>query len=560
MELQLDGHPDGHLDGHPDGHPDGHNALLMSARGAHLRRDWATSYVAFVRASQATPLSTDDLDALAAAAWRLGQCKESVRYSEQVFKQLSRSDPSAAAMKAVDVALAWLTRGDLNVGQGWMNRARRLLEGAPESATVGYLAYLDAYIATCVGDDDALRRQVATLRDMSARLDTPAMTSLRGVVEALAAIGEARMADAFGHLDEAMLPVVAEELPIEWAGDVYCLVLHHCNRVADHPRMRAWTQSMERWCEDVASAVYGGVCEMHRLQLLTATEDYRLVEDRLFVASRKLQDVNVFAAAEGFYELGEIRRLRGDVDGAVAAFAQARSLGVDPQPGEALLQHSQGDSESAWTALQASLAWQDRVGRMRLLRPAVEVALGRGTLDEAEKLCRELESGAEAFGTPGFKAWAAHARGALLARRGDHGPALEALRTALREYRTQQCRHETAQVYECMAIVHKALGADDTAAADAATAQSIYSQLGLHGNIASAPLAGGLTRREIEILTRIASGATNRQVAAELFISDKTVGRHLANIYTKLGVSSRTAAVSWAYAHKVVDNAAPATG
>ena len=144
---------------------DGHSALLLSARGAHLRRDWLTSYESFARANQAAPLATDDLDALAAAAWRLGRCKESVRISEQVFKQLSRSDPTAAAMKAVDVALAWLTRGDLNIGQGWMNRARRLLEGAPECPTTGYLAYLDAYIATCVGDTDGLHRQVTTLRE-----------------------------------------------------------------------------------------------------------------------------------------------------------------------------------------------------------------------------------------------------------------------------------------------------------------------------------------------------------------------------------------------------------
>jgi len=390
---------------------------------------------------------------------------------------------------------------------------------------------------------------------MSARLDTPAMAPLCAVVEALAAIGEARMADAFSLLDEALLTVLADELPIEWAGDIYCLVLYNCNRVADLPRMRAWTQSMERWCENFATVVYGGVCEMHRLHLLTATENYRLIEDRLFLASRKLADINTFAAAAGFYELGEIRRLRGDVDGAVAAFAQARSLGVDPQPGEALLLYSQGDSESAWTALQASLAWQDRVGRMRLLRAAVEVALNRGAVDDAEKLCRELESGAETFGTPGFKAWAAHARGAVLVRRGDYGPALESLQAALREYRTQQCRYETAEVYECMATTHKALGDNDIAAADEATAQSIYSQLGLQSHSASAQLPGGLTRREIEILTRIASGATNRQVAEGLFISDKTVGRHLANIYSKLGVSSRTAAVSWAYANKVVDNA-----
>ena len=66
------------------------------------------------------------------------------------------------------------------------------------------------------------------------------------------------------------------------------------------------------------------------------------------------------------------------------------------------------------------------------------------------------------------------------------------------------------------------------------------------------PARGCLTKREIEILTRIASGATNKQVADQTFISEKTVGRHLANIYAKLGVSSRTAAVTWAYANNVL--------
>ena len=238
---------------------DSHNDLVLSARAAHLRRDWLTSYESFARASEVAPLATDDLDAFAAAAWRLGRCKESVRLAEQVFHQLSRSDPAAAAMKAVDVALTWLTRGDLNIGQGWMNRARRLLEGAPEGPTIGYLAYLDAFLASCAGDNDALQRQVAILREISARLDTPAMTSLCLIVEALAAIGETRMADAFGLIDEAMLTVLADEIPIEWAGDIYCLVLHHCHRLADLPRMRAWTQSMERWCEDFATVTYGGV-------------------------------------------------------------------------------------------------------------------------------------------------------------------------------------------------------------------------------------------------------------------------------------------------------------
>src|SRR6201991_949729 len=168
-------------------------ALLMTARTAHVRRDWRASYEAFARAGENTPLSTDDLDSMAAAAWRLGHGKEALRVAERVYTQLARTDPASAAMKAVDLALAWLTRGDLNIGQGWMNRARRLLNGAPEVAAHGYLAYLDAYIATVMGDADALPARVSVLRELCGRLDSPALTALCHVAEGLEAMLDARM-------------------------------------------------------------------------------------------------------------------------------------------------------------------------------------------------------------------------------------------------------------------------------------------------------------------------------------------------------------------------------
>jgi DNA-binding NarL/FixJ family response regulator len=164
-----------------------------------------------------------------------------------------------------------------------------------------------------------------------------------------------------------------------------------------------------------------------------------------------------------------------------------------------------------------------------------------------------MESGAEAFGTPGFRAWAAHARGAVLVQQRRHAEALDALQAALREYRTQQSRYETAQVYEWMAIAHRGLGDDELAVADSATAENIYTQLGVEpAHVCGPDSPSGLTKREIEILQHIAGGATNKQVAEQMCISEKTVGRHLANIYAKLGVSSRTAAVAWAHANNLL--------
>ena len=188
-----------------------------------------------------------------------------------------------------------------------------------------------------------------------------------------------------------------------------------------------------------------------------------------------------------------------------------------------------------------------------MLRGAVEVSLARNDLEEADRYCVELEEGAKDFGTPGFRAWAAHARGAIMVKREEHVGALEVLETALREHRIQKSRYESAQIYEWMALAHRALGDEATAAADIATAQSIYDQLGVEpAGICGSESPGGLTKRELEILTAIARGATNRQVARQIFISEKTVARHLANLYAKLGVSSRTAAVAWAHEHNLL--------
>ena len=530
-----------------------HTELLVTARTAHMRRDWRASYDAFTRAGEDTALGTDDLDALAVAAWQLGRGKESVRVTERVFTQLARTDPPSAAMKAVELGLAWFTRGDLNIAQAWMNRARRLLDGTPVGPTNGYLAYLDALMV--MQDAEALAVRVQTLRDICLRIDTPALTALCHVAEALAAIGEARMTEAFALLDEAMLPVLAGQVPLDWAGDIYCVVLNQCHHLADLPRMHAWTQSMERWCADfAASDNYGGVCDVHRLQLLVATDDYRQLDARLVAASQALEDVNRWAAGEGYYQLGEVLRLQGDADGAFAAFARARTLGVDPQPGEALLRCGPGrrpdrvDRPAGRAGGRGPAGPDATAARSRRSRAGPEQpGRGRPVLPRIRGRCKGFRHAG--LSGPGLRMRAAPS----WCSAGEHADALAVLQSALREYRIQKSRYETAQVYEWMALAHRGLGEDDVAAADAATAQSIYDQLGVEpAGICGSASPAGLTKRELEILTAIARGATNRQVAQQIFISEKTVARHLANIYAKLGVSSRTAAADWAHQHNLL--------
>jgi len=65
-------------------------------------------------------------------------------------------------------------------------------------------------------------------------------------------------------------------------------------------------------------------------------------------------------------------------------------------------------------------------------------------------------------------------------------------------------------------------------------------------------LPRGLTEREVEVLRLVASGKTNPEIAALLVLSEKTVGRHLSNIFSKIDVTTRTAAAAFAYEHQLV--------
>jgi ATP/maltotriose-dependent transcriptional regulator MalT len=289
------------------------------------------------------------------------------------------------------------------------------------------------------------------------------------------------------------------------------------------------------------------------MDLHSATKDYRQVEERLIGALTAMGDFPA-TTAKGYYELGELRRRQGNIDGAREAFAKARELNKDPQPGEALLRCQLGEADSAWNDLRMRMhAEQDAINRVRLLPAAVEIALARGRVDEADQYCTELEESAEKFDSAGYRAWALQARGAVLVKQGREAEALSVLHDALRRYRNTQCRYEMAQVYEWMAQAHQATGDTASAASDTATAETIYRQLGAEPSRAViSEVPGGLTKREVEVLGRIAAGESNRVVAKQLFISEKTVGRHLANIFVKIGVSSRTAAAAWAHENKAL--------
>jgi DNA-binding CsgD family transcriptional regulator len=278
--------------------------------------------------------------------------------------------------------------------------------------------------------------------------------------------------------------------------------------------------------------------------------------------ARFLQPTGHPAAGAAAYQEAELHRLRGEADEAEKAFRRASRLGREPQPGLALLRLAQGQVAAAQAAIRRVLdEASDRHDRCRLLPAATEPFLPADALTPAEPPAAELGRAAEDLDAPLLRAAAASAQGAVLLGRGDARSALAALRGAWAAWQELEAPYEAARAREGIGLACRALGDQDSAAMELDAARWAFQQLGATGDLARveapgvpapAEAAGGLTAREVQVLRLVATGRTNRAIAAELVLSERTVDRHLSNIFTKLGVPSRAAATAWAYEHRLV--------
>jgi DNA-binding NarL/FixJ family response regulator len=255
-------------------------------------------------------------------------------------------------------------------------------------------------------------------------------------------------------------------------------------------------------------------------------------------------------AADAWYVVGEVRRLRGDPT-AADAFEEAHARGRDPQPGRALLQLQHGDATGAATSIRSALAaaGADPLRRARICAATVEIALAAGRREEAADAESELAATAAKYSTSGLEAMAATARGVLLLADGRAEEALPVLRDACRRWVDLGAEYDAAGTCRWLAKAYRALGDQASAATEEARAEETYERLGAH-QPESEP-SYGLTGRESEVLALVAEGKSNQQIGEELFISDRTVARHLTNIYNKIGVTNRTEAARYALHHGI---------
>jgi DNA-binding NarL/FixJ family response regulator len=511
---------------------------LDAARDAYRRHDWAGARDGFGAARAAGELAAADLDALADAAWWLGDFDQASAVLEEAYR------------RHLDAGV---------VGSGWVGRAQRLLRDQPEHTEHGYLLYLELEGALGGGEADAVVATAGRVREIGRRHADPNLVAGGDLFEGRALVKQGRMAEGMALLDEAMLAVLSGELDPGWAGNIYCHLMAAFHELADVRRAAEWTEATSRWVAGLPPAVlFTGICRVHRSQVLERRGDWAEAEREAALVCRDLADLHVAGAAEGHYQLGEIRRLRGDLAGAEAAYRHAHELGRDPQPGLALLRLAQGRTATASASIRAALTavTHDRLGRARLCAAQVEIALADGDAETAGRACDELTRTASTYGSSGLEAAALQARGAVLLAGGRADAALPTLRAACRRWKELDAPYDAARVRLLLAGAYQALGDADAATRELDAAEVVYVRLGATldaGGIAArrgrGALPGGLTGREAEVLALVAAGRSNREIAASLVLSPKTVARHLSNIFAKLGVSSRTQAAAYAFEH-----------
>ncbi|HEX2028027.1 MAG TPA: LuxR C-terminal-related transcriptional regulator [Nitriliruptorales bacterium] len=543
----------------------GYHDPVAAGREAFERRVWSDAYEHLRDAAEDHELEPDDLDRLATAAYLTGLSEAAEEALERLHHRLlDDGEVDRAARWAVWLAILLFLRGQHAQGGGWLSRAQRLLDDAGlDCAARGYLLVPTGLQALEAKQDPG--RANAIFEEVSAiarRFDDPdlAVLGLLGSGQSLVEDGD--VGRGVPLLDEVMVAVTTGDVSPVLAGLAYCAVIITCWKVFDLRRAQEWTAVLSRWCSDQQGLrPYRGQCLVHRSEIMQLHGEWAEAMEEIEQACAHLARTAgdpVMGMAR--YQQAELLRLRGQFSRAEESYRQASEWGHPPQPGLALLRLSEGRVDDAVAAIarEVTAAEDDRVRRARVLAAYVEIMLGADDVDAARAGVDALEAIAADFDSDYLEAVAAEGRGAVLLASGEPTRAAEVLREAWRAWRGLDAPYETARVRLLTARACRALGDHDTADMELDAARQVFQELKAVpaldqvNEVSNRPeqaAPGGLTPREVGVLQLVATGATNREVADTLVISEKTVARHLSNVYTKLGVGSRSAATAWAYEH-----------
>lgn len=533
------------------------------ARSSFELRMWGDAFADLSAAHRERLLDAEDLERLAVAAYMVGKdevCEEAWIAAHQAW--LHRSEPERAAGCAFWQALGLFFRGDLAPATGWVARGGRVLEGSRrDSVEQAWLKMLTALPQLFQGDID-VHGSFVDAGEIAEHLADADASMFARLCCGYSLILQGQLAEGMALLDEVMVSVTADEVRPMLTGIAYCQVITLCQAVFDMRRAREWTEALTRWCDAQPGLVpFRGNCLIHRCEIFQLQGHWTEALDSAREACERLAGPPAWdVLGSAYYQLAEIQRLRGEFGDAEESYRRASLAGRDPEPGMSLLRLTQGRIDLALPAINRALGEaHDPGARSRLLPACVEVMLEAEDVAAARVAADELAQIATQLNAPYLDALSAEASGAVLLADGDARGALTKLRTAQRSWLELEAPHQAARVRVLIGIACRELGDNSSAQLEFEGARDVLEKLAAAPDLdrlarisGSSPPAGPLSRRESEILLLLATGKTNGAIASELFLSEKTVARHVSNIFAKLRVSSRAEATAYAYKHGLV--------
>jgi DNA-binding CsgD family transcriptional regulator len=538
---------------------------LLQGRAAFDRRAWASAFTQLSAADRVEALRPDDLERLAVAAYLSGNDRECESIFTRAYQHFVEQGEIARAVRcAFSLGMFLFDRGQSAPGSGWIARGRRLLaDHGSDSVERGYLMMPDALAKTISGDLEgasAIFEQIAAIGDRFADDDLRALAR-QGRGRALTRLG--RIQEGVALLDEAMVAVMTNEVSPIISGIIYCSVIEACFEIFDLKRAQEWTTALGRWCDAQPELMpYRGTCLVRRSEILQV---HGVWTEALAQAIRACEQLTERSREVGvglaFYQLAEMHRLRGEFAKAEAAYRSASEHGKAPQPGYALLRLGQGQIELAAAAIRrAHDEARDRKTKARVLGACVDIFIAAGDVAAARAAADDLATIAAELSAPLVHAYSRQATGAVLLAESNPRAALAPLRDAVSIWRELDIPYESARTGVLIGLVCRALGDQDAAVLELGTALRTFEKLGARPDADRVrgldqlenDANGPLTARETQVLGLLATGRTNRAIAKELRISEKTVARHLANIFGKIGVSTRSEATAYAFRHRLM--------
>ncbi len=458
---------------------------LETARAAAAGHAWRAAYSSYGELD-GQALTPADLEAYAEAAWWAGRLDEAIGLRERAHAAFtSEGDQLGAARMAIALSWDYEGRGSFAVANGWLATGERLLENLPEAPEHGRLLITHGLTAMMAeGDYERAETLFGSASELGRRVGDRDLEILALSGKGRVRIQMGQVEEGLAILDEATASAVSGGVGAHSMGLVYCITISACRDLGDFRRAAEWTEAANRWCDKLDVTGFPGACRIHRAEVMRLRGDWPAAEAQAQAACDELQDFDRMIAASGHYEIGEIRRQRGDFAGAEAAFRISDEFGKSPQPGLSLLRLGQGNVRAAVAGITQTLAeTEDPLFRLRRLPAQVEIAIAAGDLATARAARDELEQIVDSYKigerrTRAFDGAVHIADGRIKLAEKDYAGATDSLKRARDAWREVGAPYETAQSRMLLGIAYRGRGDDHSGTVELEAALATFAKLG----------------------------------------------------------------------------------